>query len=217
MTEHRARLGWQTRIALLLGLGTLLATGVLVARHQRSRHTVHVVVPTAPGVRDGTPVTYRGVTVGQVSRIAFVDSGVVLELAIDDVREVPLRRGDTLRTAANGLFGEQVVRIVPGVRSAPLLRAGDTLRGAPVDAVTTAATEALVEAFRREFFDSARWKRGSVSSGVVRLDSIAGSWQRSTPGALNAVALPVPVRVIPVPPGRAKTDTGRSAKVRPRR
>src|SRR5690606_29741707 len=68
--DRRAVVG----MLLILGLTALgLAIFYLdvIQRALRPTYSVHVLLPDAPGVRPGTPVTVAGITAGQVTRIAL--------------------------------------------------------------------------------------------------------------------------------------------------
>ena len=193
------RLGWQTRIALLTGLATLVALAVFLVRERGgARHRVHALVASANGVREGAPVSYLGVDVGRVERVAFVRDSVLLTMEIDPRREAPIRRGDAVRLSAYGIFGDQSVRIVPGAATAPLAASGDTLRGVARDTVAERVNEAMVEAIRRAFVDSTFRRQAATAGSPVSTDSAA---------VLRGWAAPVPldVKVIPVPPDTDST------------
>jgi phospholipid/cholesterol/gamma-HCH transport system substrate-binding protein len=72
------------------------------------------------GIFAGAGVSYRGVTVGQVSKLAVTDDGVDVVMSIDDDSEkIPL---DTDAMVANrSAVGEQYVDLLPNVDDGPYL------------------------------------------------------------------------------------------------
>ena len=93
-----------------------------------------VLLPEAPGIREGSRIEYLGVDVGEVTRVAFVRDTVGpprvalhLQLSRDSV---PLRAADSIRVRNLGLFGDQALSIVPGPSNAQALSRGDTLLAA---------------------------------------------------------------------------------------
>jgi phospholipid/cholesterol/gamma-HCH transport system substrate-binding protein len=72
------------------------------------------------GIFAGAGVSYRGVTVGQVSRLEVTDDGVDVILSIDDDSEpIPL---DTNALVANrSAVGEQYVDLLPNTKEGPYL------------------------------------------------------------------------------------------------
>jgi len=116
---------------LLLTLATALAIVVAIAvasvrMNPSSRRHVVVVLPSAPGLREGSAVTYLGVEAGRVERIDLGTGRVVARIGISR-SDVALRAGDVIRLGSVGLFGDQIVDVMPGPRSARALGEGDTL------------------------------------------------------------------------------------------
>ena len=92
------------------------------------------MLPEAPGIREGSPIDYLGIEVGEVSRVRFLrdTSGpphLALELRLGR-DSVPLRARDSVRVRNIGIFGDQALWIVPGPSNAPVLAEGDTLLAA---------------------------------------------------------------------------------------
>ena len=147
--------GMPTRLLLTLLTALALVAAIAVASvrmHPSARRRVVVVLPTAPGLREGGPVTYLGVAAGQVERIDLSTGRVVVTLGIARP-DVVLRAGDVVRLRTAGLLGDRVVDITPGPASARALAAGDTLvvRSLPAEppAADSAAVRELMRAFER--------------------------------------------------------------------
>lgn len=116
-------------LTFLAALAIALAVGVASVRsHPGVRRTAVVAFPFAPGLRQRAPVTYLGVDAGTVQRIDLSTGRVVVTLGLRRA-DVVLRVGDTARLRTIGLFGDGVVDLAPGPRTARVLGAGDTLVG----------------------------------------------------------------------------------------
>jgi ABC-type transporter Mla subunit MlaD len=118
-----ARLG--LTIATAVALLVVLAV-VSVRSNAPGRREVVVALPSAPGLREGSPVTYLGVDAGAVKRIDLSTGRAVVTLGIRR-SDVVLRADDVVRLRIVGLLGDEVVDIMPGPRSARLVTARDTL------------------------------------------------------------------------------------------
>ena len=116
------------RLALILVVATL---GLAVATRRTipawgTGQRIVVVLPRADGVREGGSVTYRGLLVGRVERLRIIEGRVVAHIEFEH-EDVELRVADTIRARTLGLLGDKVLDITPGPRTAPLVRATDTL------------------------------------------------------------------------------------------
>jgi phospholipid/cholesterol/gamma-HCH transport system substrate-binding protein len=111
----------RARLAALIAAATGIVVAIAIAgwRGERTVQRAHTMLPYAEGVREGTRVTYRGVDVGSVKRLAFDTSGVAVDLNLH--QPVPLRTSDSIAQRTMGLLGDRVLDIVPGPPSAPLL------------------------------------------------------------------------------------------------
>ena len=129
----------------------LLATLLLAGCSRPREILVHALVKAAPGLRPGARVQYRGVDVGSVKTVGFTDAGVRIDLLIER-RDAPLRKLDLVRVSSLGTFAEQVVEIVPGDSTAPLIAKGALLRAAPSDTLASVSeqlSKAIAEAVDR--------------------------------------------------------------------
>jgi phospholipid/cholesterol/gamma-HCH transport system substrate-binding protein len=126
--------------------------GVAVAAihlHASRGPVIYAELAAAPGVREGARVTFRGVAVGSVTRIAFVPDRVRLTIALDR-SDVPLRQADSVRIKPDGILGDMSVVIVPGTGSAPAASDGAVLHEAAPDAASI-RQQALGDALLRQF------------------------------------------------------------------
>jgi ABC-type transporter Mla subunit MlaD len=99
---------------------------LLAACAEKHEHVVHVIAEQAHGLKKSARVQYRGTEVGLVKQVYFTPGGVRIDLLIER-DDVPIRTQDTVRIAQVGAFGEQVVEIIPGVQTAPLIANDATL------------------------------------------------------------------------------------------
>ena len=139
----------------------LLLTTLAVASCRQERAVFYVDLPDAAGVREGAVVRYRGVPIGQVERVSFADSVVRITIGLTR-SDVPLRSRDGIRLAAEGLFGDRTLDVIPGPVTAPALRRGGTLGAAPRDSAAE---------LRREVLEAA---------AAAALRDIGGVWRRDT-------------------------------------
>ncbi len=52
-------------------------------------YTVHVLLPSSGGLFEGSEVTYRGVKIGEVSKMSVQDKGLRVDVALEDDAKVP--------------------------------------------------------------------------------------------------------------------------------
>ena len=119
----RARLWLTIAAALAIAVG---AFAVAVKYQRGEQQLVIAVLPRAEGVRESSPVTYRGLAIGYVERMRIVQGRIIAELRIRR-SDAELRRGDTLRIRTMGIFGDKTLDFSPGPLSAPLLQPTDTI------------------------------------------------------------------------------------------
>jgi hypothetical protein len=122
-----------TRRAAMLALAALF--GACSHPHER---VVHIIAETAPGMKVGSRVQYRGVDVGVVREVYFTNGGVRID-ALLERPDVALRAQDTVRIVPTGLFGEQIVQIAPGPETAPVIARNTSLAAKPESTVTMSA------------------------------------------------------------------------------
>ena len=95
------------------------------------RQRVVVAVADAQDLREGAPVTYVGVRIGEVEQIELGRTAVLLTLEVD--ASAPLRTEDSVVVGVQGLIGDREVRILPGPDGASAVSARDTLRNTRVE------------------------------------------------------------------------------------
>ena len=144
---------------------TLLLVVFTLAACRDSARRVAAELDTAPGVREGSEVTYLGVEIGKVDAIAFDRGRVRLTLAINRP-DVPLRSGDRVRVLTTSMFGDRGVEIVPGPPDAPLLAADVILPPMPPDSLAE-ARRAVAEAVAAQLGEQvgAMFRRDSGTTG----------------------------------------------------
>ncbi|TDC89160.1 MlaD family protein [Actinomadura sp. 7K507] len=101
----------------------------------RGYYTVQLDLPTTGGLFEGSAVSYRGVTVGEVGKLDLSDDGVIAELHIEDsAPEIPASLQAVV--ANRSAVGEQYVDLRPRTGSGPYLAQGATI---PRSVTTTPA------------------------------------------------------------------------------
>lgn len=119
-----------------LGLGYLVVAAMLVlvavlTYNRAFVSSVDVDLRTGPvgnALQEGSDVKLNGVPVGTVSKVAAVDDGSVVSLALDPETSEELPRDTTARLLPKTLFGERYVSLVtPAAASETGLTSGDTI------------------------------------------------------------------------------------------
>ena len=139
----------RTKVQLLVFvIITLVGVSYVGARYARldrvfvdDTYSVVAHFSESGGIFSGGEVSYRGVKVGQVSKLVLTDDGVDVHLDIDkDQDEIPR---DTLAVVGNrSAVGEQYVELQPQVDDGPYLQEGAEI--AQEDTRTPIATEKLL-------------------------------------------------------------------------
>lgn len=104
--------------------------------------TVHATLPESGGLFEGSEVTYRGVKVGKVSKMAVHDDGVRLDLALEEGTKLP----EDARMYVHNLsaVGEQYLDFEPADDDGPYADEGYTFRG-DASALPVAEDDLLVD------------------------------------------------------------------------
>lgn len=105
-------------------------------------YSVTVHLPQSGGLFEGSEVTYRGVQVGEVSRMDATLEGVELELALQEEARIPLASPFYVHNLT--AVGEQYLDFEPASDQGPFARDGDTFRAGP-EALPVGEDELLVE------------------------------------------------------------------------
>jgi phospholipid/cholesterol/gamma-HCH transport system substrate-binding protein len=126
-----------TLIAIALGVVLLFGSQ---RRYFQPRVTLHAIFDDVGGLRDGAPVWLSGVSVGSVTRMAFIGGakGAPIRVQVDVQiarRDLERVRSDSVaRIGSQGLLGDKIVTISAGSPEAPAAQPGDVLETeSPVD------------------------------------------------------------------------------------
>ena len=121
----------RARVIALIAMAVAVVAAVLITRGRdvRTVQRARTLLAHGGGLREGATVTYRGIDVGTVTRLAFDTNGIAVDLAFH--RRVPLRTDDTATLRTLGLLGDRVIDIVPGASSSPLLPNNGRLTARP--------------------------------------------------------------------------------------
>ena len=90
-------------------------------------YTVHVLLPQSGGLFTGSEVTYRGVKIGEVSKMTVKDKGLKVDVALQEDVRVPADAPVFVHNLS--AVGEQYLSFEPASKQGPMLQAGDTVRG----------------------------------------------------------------------------------------
>ena len=122
MIHKRVMINMVGFLVLSLGFTWWLATQVLSSLQER----IHVVLELddAGGVFTSQEVTYRGITVGQIGKMAVVDDGVEITLDINAAHQIP-KEDLEARVMFKSAVGEQFVDLLPANDGPPYLEDGD--------------------------------------------------------------------------------------------
>jgi phospholipid/cholesterol/gamma-HCH transport system substrate-binding protein len=113
-----------------------------------TRTDVFVRLPVATGLRKGDPVLFRGVLVGEVKRLVFMEAGDVLVQA-RITEEVPLTTHARAELVPVDLFGRQSVVLLEGQHGkGRLLATDDTIPGQQPASMSAKITDLGVRAER---------------------------------------------------------------------
>ncbi|HEY0810203.1 MAG TPA: MlaD family protein [Longimicrobiales bacterium] len=139
------------RVALLFIVGAVAFGGLFLYATGRglgmSRGVVFVRIPTAAGLAKSDPVFYRGVNVGEVSKLIFAKEGdVIIEAKL--ARRLPLGSDAHAELVALDLFGRQSVVLHDGTRGAESLKQRDTIPGVTPASISTRVGELGAKADR---------------------------------------------------------------------
>ena len=113
-------------IGMIIVAIAVLAWGLWLTRRQFQHATVvTLVLDRGHGIRGGTVVSYLGVPIGAIERVTLHDGKVVAQLRIDH-EGVEIRRDDRMQVQPAGIFGDKIVDLIPGPRTAPIIGPADT-------------------------------------------------------------------------------------------
>lgn len=134
--------------AARIGLIGLLAAGMFIALFlyatnrslTRNKSDVYVRMSSASGLKKSDPVVFRGVTVGEVSRLMFTRDGAVVVRARLFER-LPLTSDATAELVPVDLFGRQSLVLRDGTSRHSPLQPNDTVQGVPPVTIATRMSE----------------------------------------------------------------------------
>jgi len=121
----------RTGIFVFLGLTLLLISLFVVGGGEmmRSYVTLHASFDQVQGLAPGSVVSLSGVRVGNVEKIDFLPQENRLDvlMKIDKAFLPKITDGAEVEIRTQGALGDKFVYIIPGLASAPAVKAGDTL------------------------------------------------------------------------------------------
>ncbi|MDO8261950.1 MAG: MlaD family protein [Gallionella sp.] len=115
----------------LAGLGALMLVFVIVAIEQgmfASTTKLRFQTSDAGLIREGMEVRLSGFKVGKLLGVSLRDDGAVeVQFFVDNKYLPHIRRGAKVRLVEQGLFGDSVLEIVPGLKEQPDLAVNELL------------------------------------------------------------------------------------------
>ena len=133
-----AKVGAFTIIGIILFIAGILFVG-RVDIFGKSQISITGEFTQVNGLKNGNPVRFSGVDIGNVSDIEITPRGVVVKMKIDEKTPVPIDSSFTL--SSDGFLGEKFIQISPG-QSNIYLQDGDSIRGDGADAMDKAMQSA---------------------------------------------------------------------------
>lgn len=133
-----AKVGAFTIIGIILFIAGILFVG-RVDIFGKSQILITGEFTQVNGLKNGNPVRFSGVDIGNVSDIEITPRGVVVKMKIDEKTPVPIDSSFTL--SSDGFLGEKFIQISPG-QSNIYLQDGDSIRGDGADAMDKAMQSA---------------------------------------------------------------------------
>jgi phospholipid/cholesterol/gamma-HCH transport system substrate-binding protein len=133
---------------IVFAIITLLGVTFVGARYARldrlfydSAYAVDAHYAQSGGIFTGAEVTYRGVTIGKVSKMKLTDDGVDVTLLINK-SEDKIPRDSVALVGNKSAVGEQYVELQPKTDNGPYLKNGSTI-DTPDTAIPVSTTEIL--------------------------------------------------------------------------
>ena len=133
-----AKVGAFTIIGIILFIAGILFVG-RVDIFGKSQISITGEFTQVNGLKNGNPVRFSGVDIGNVSDIEITSRGVAVKMKIDEKTPVPIDSRFTL--SSDGFLGEKFIQISPG-QSNIYLQDGDSIRGDGADAMDKAMQSA---------------------------------------------------------------------------
>jgi len=125
--HQTTRLGAFVLTALAILMGALF----LIGRYQHllgSQLALRARFGNVAGLRTGNNVRYAGIEIGTVRNLTIInDTTVEVSLSVKGGMADVIRRNAIASLGADGLMGNKVVNIVPGIGTADLVQNGDLL------------------------------------------------------------------------------------------
>ena len=133
-----AKVGAFTIIGIILFIAGILFVG-RVDIFGKSQISITGEFTQVNGLKNGNPVRFSGVDIGNVSDIEITSRGVAVKMKIDEKTPVPIDSRFTL--SSDGFLGEKFIQISPG-QSNIYLQDGNSIRGDGADAMDKAMQSA---------------------------------------------------------------------------
>lgn len=125
--SNNIKLGVFVALGLFLFTATVYVVGARQGKFGDMYH-LDALFDNANGLQVGHNVRYSGIKVGSVEDIIFInDSTLRVKMLLDKDLKRLIRKNATASIGSDGLVGDVVINIKPGVGNEPLAKDGDTL------------------------------------------------------------------------------------------
>ncbi len=133
--QKKGSLRWKLGIFLILGI-TLLVLGLFFIGKQKnlfvSVFPLRAVFKNVAGLKVGNNVRFGGISIGTVDAIQLItDSSVMVNMSIKKEAHQFIRRDASATIGSEGLMGDRVVMISPGIGDSISVRENDILSTVP--------------------------------------------------------------------------------------
>ena len=113
-------------LAVLIFAAVFIGYNLFKKGHFDNRVKIYSIIEDASGIEPGVPVLTRGLKIGEVRDLYLVDSGVLLELVIQDGFKI--NKSAQFYIGTNGLFGGRIIELKGLEKSNDFYVNGDTIQ-----------------------------------------------------------------------------------------
>ncbi|OYY05541.1 MAG: organic solvent ABC transporter substrate-binding protein, partial [Sphingobacteriia bacterium 35-40-5] len=122
---------WKLGMFVAVGLGILVVSIYLIGMQKNmfgNTFQLKTVFKSVSGLKVGNNVRFAGINIGTIDEIALVtDSSVLVYLIIKDEAKPFIRVNSKASIGSDGLMGDKVLTIHPGIENAALVKDGSSI------------------------------------------------------------------------------------------
>lgn len=135
----KRELAWsELKVGVLVVIALAILTGIVVLvlgveNPFAARYTLYTYLPNIGGLREDSPVMLDGVAVGSIDSYDFaeMDKGIRIKMRIQEKYQDRIRTDSIAKLRSLGLLGDKYIEINQGSASGRVLKAGESVTGAP--------------------------------------------------------------------------------------